>query len=194
MCQLNWSPIILKFRNLFTNVFKNLVPGLDLKVLNNLLCQTRKNGEEVLAAIFDHKNHPSITQSLKKCNFSFSFKARSLTDAESEMKSLDTNKVSNSSDLPTKILKQNLDFFSSSLSGHINKSISLSTLPSILKLAYIPQYIKNICDTRKVTIGLSYQINIKSLKIYCITKFPLLMNICSLNIFAQSSSSNDRKI
>ena len=45
-------------------------------------------------------------------NFNFAFKTVSLTDIEKEMESLNTNKASNSSDIPTKILKQNVDFFS----------------------------------------------------------------------------------
>ena len=60
------------------------------------------------------------------------------------MKSLNTNKASHSSDIPTKILKQNVDFFSPFILDYVNKSISSSTFPSILKLAgIIPVYEKN---------------------------------------------------
>ena len=61
----------------------------------------------------------------------------SLTDIEKEMKRLNTNKASHSSDIPTKILKQNVDFFSPFILDYVNKSMSLSTFPSILKLADI---------------------------------------------------------
>ena len=46
------------------------------------------------------------------CNFSFSFKTVSLTDVEKKMKSLDMSKASHSHDIPTKVLKQNVDFLS----------------------------------------------------------------------------------
>ena len=69
------------------------------------------------------------------------------------MKSLNTNKASHSSDIPTKILKQNLDLFSPFILGYVNKSISSSTFPSILKLADITPVYKK--DTTKVTIGIS---------------------------------------
>ena len=60
------------------------------------------------------------------------------------MKSLNTNKASHSSDIPTKIVKQNVDFFSPFMLGYANKSISLPTFPSILKLADItPVYKKD---------------------------------------------------
>ena len=61
----------------------------------------------------------------------------SLTDIEKEMKSLNTNKASHSSNIPTKTLKQNVDFFSPFILDYVNKSISSSTFPSILKLADI---------------------------------------------------------
>ena len=113
------------------------MPNLALKVPSNLLCQTPENGDEILAAIYKYQNHPSIKTILEKCNFSFSFKTVSLTDIEKEMKSLNTNKASHSSDIPTKILKQNVDFFSPFILDYVNKSISSSTFPSILKLADI---------------------------------------------------------
>ena len=50
------------------------------------------------------------------------------------MKSLNTNKAFHSSDIPIKIIKQNIDFFSPFILGYVNKSISLITFPSILKL------------------------------------------------------------
>ena len=131
----------------FNKYFQNLLPNLDLKVPSNLLCQTPGNGDEVLAAIYEYQNHPSIKTILENCNFGFSFKTVSLTDIKKEMKSLNSNKASHSSDMPTKILKQNLDFFSPFISGYVIKSISSST--SILKLTAITQYIKKIRYTRK---------------------------------------------
>ena len=60
---------------------------------------------------------------LEKCNFSFSFKTVSFTDIEKEM-SFNTNKASHSSDIPTKILKQDIDFFTPFIEGYVDKSIS----------------------------------------------------------------------
>ena len=88
-----------------SNYFQSLVPSFDLKVPSKLLWQTPKHSDEVLAAIYKYQNHPSIKTILGKCNFSFSFKINSLTDIEKEMKSLNTNKASLSSDIPTKVLK-----------------------------------------------------------------------------------------
>ena len=85
------------------------MPNSDLKVHSKLLCQTPENGE-VLTTICKYQNHPSIKTILKKCNFSFSFKTVSVTDIKKEMKSLNRNKVSHSSDIPRKILKHRFLF------------------------------------------------------------------------------------
>ena len=53
------------------------------------------------------------------------------------MRSLNTNKVSHSPDIPTQILKQNVDFFSPFTLGYVNKLTSSPTFPSIVKLADI---------------------------------------------------------
>ena len=68
----------------------------------------------------------------------------SLTDVEKELKRLNTNKASHSSDIATKLLKQNVDLFSPFILGCVDKSISSPTFPSILKLAdIIPVYKKD---------------------------------------------------
>ena len=137
------------------------MPDLDLKVPSKLLCQTPENGDEILTAICKYQSHPSIKTILEKCNFSFSFQAVFLTDIEKEMKSLNTNQASHSSDIPTKILKQNVDFFSPFTLGYVKKSISSSTFPSILKFGdIIPVYKKDSRYEKKLTIGqsVSYQI------------------------------------
>ena len=102
---------LIKNGNLLTHDFEiaetfnrncqNLVPNLDLEVPSNLHFQIPENGDEILAAIYIYQNHPRIKKTLEKCNLSFSFKRVSLTDIEQEMKSLNTNKASHSSDIPT---------------------------------------------------------------------------------------------
>ena len=49
----------------FNKYFQNLF-NLDLKVPRKILCQTPENGDEVLAAIYKHQNHPSIKTILEK--------------------------------------------------------------------------------------------------------------------------------
>ena len=90
---------------IFSKYFQNLVPNLALKIPNNYLCQTPENGDEILAGMCKYQNHPSIKTIFVKSNFSFPFKTVSLTDIGKEIKRLNANKASHSSDIPTKILK-----------------------------------------------------------------------------------------
>ena len=119
----------------------------------------------------------------------------SLTDIEKEMKSLNTNKGSHSSDIPTKILKQNVDYFSPFILDYVNKPISSSIFSSVLKLADIIPVYKKILDTRKVTISLSvsYQIYLKLLKMYFMIKFLLFLKTFSLNIKQVAGKTSVRK-
>ena len=180
----------------FNKYFQNVVPNLDLKVPSKLLCQTPENGDEVLAAIYEYQNHPSIKTILEKCNFSFSFKTMSLTDIGKEMKSLNTNKAFHSSDIPTKILKQNLDFFSPFILGYVNKSISSSTFPSILKLAdVIPVYKKDSLYEKSNYRPISVLPNLsKPLKMFCMTIFLLFLITFYLNIQLVSGKASIRKV
>ena len=56
--------------------------------------------------------------------FSFPFKTMSHTEIEKEIKSLDRNIASHSSDLPRKTIKTKTWFFSRFISGYLYKSIS----------------------------------------------------------------------
>ena len=59
------------------------------------------------------------------------------------LKNLSTTKASHSSNISTKILRQNVDFYSPFILDYVNKSISSPNFPSILKLADIIRIYKN---------------------------------------------------
>ena len=77
----------------------------------------------------------------------------SFTDIEKE-KSFNTNKASHSSDIPTKILKQDIDFFNPFIEDYVDKSISSTTFFSILKLAHIVPIYKNDSRCKKTNYQL----------------------------------------
>ena len=62
-------------------------------------------------------------------------------------------KASQQSDIPTKILKQNSDYFAEYFYENINQCISKSVLPSDLKLADVTPVYKKSRKTPKITIG-----------------------------------------
>ena len=74
---------------------------------------------------------------------SFSFGPVTSDNVLRKVKTLDTAKASQQSDIPTKILKQNSDYFAEYFYGNINQCISKSIFPSDLKLAGVaPVYRK----------------------------------------------------
>ena len=66
---------------------------------------------------------------------------------------LDTTKSSQKCDVPTKILKQNSDYFTRYLCGNINQCISKSMFPPNSKLADVTPVYKNKSKNCKIIIG-----------------------------------------
>ena len=179
----------------FIKYFQNLVPNLALKVLSNLLCQTLENSDEILAAIYKYQNHRGTKTILEKCNLSFSFKTVSLTNIEKEVKNLNTNKASHSSDILTEILKQNVDFFSPFILDYVNKSISSSTFSSILKLAdIIPVYKKDSRYEKSNYRPISVLLNLSKIfeNVLC-DQISSFLKVFSLNTKLVSEKASVRK-
>ena len=84
-----------------------------------------------------YKNHPSILtiQAKYKCNNKFSFTEVTTQDIEKESFDLETKKASQISDIPTTIIKENVDAFAHFLYTSINSSIKSSLFPSCLIFA-----------------------------------------------------------
>ena len=79
----------------------------------------------------------------KKKNYQSSFGLVAYHDVLKKVKILDTEKASQQSDISTKILKQNSDYFADYFYENIEQYISKSIFPSYLKLADVtPVYKK----------------------------------------------------
>ena len=117
----------------FGNVVKNLeinqYPNFD-PVINNVKDPT-------LRAILKYKDHPSILaiQNICKNQIKFASEEMDLASIEKETHNLKINKASQSSDIPTKIIKEKVDIFAEFLWKSINSSIKTFTFPSRLKSA-----------------------------------------------------------
>ena len=100
------------------------------------LSVNRVNSEDPLKnLVIKYKNHPSIRAILdKSLNMSFSLKTVSKKDIEKEILKLNVAKASQDLDIPTKIIKNNLDIFSDILSMELNKSLEICKFPSCLKM------------------------------------------------------------
>ena len=101
---------------------------------------------EMACKIF--KNHPSITGITKWIknlgNSTFSFNFISHDDIVKEINKLKSKKSSQTTDIPTKIVKVNVDIISNILYHNFNNLLSCSTFPTGMKYADVtPIHKKN---------------------------------------------------
>ena len=107
--------------------------------------------EPTLKAILKYRKHPSIIAIESKYRDVFV----EVNDAniEKEILNLNTNKASQNSDMPTKVIKENSDIFSSFLCTSFNSSRKTSKFRECLKLADIKPLYKKVKMFKMKTIG-----------------------------------------
>ena len=91
-----------------------------------------------LKEVHKYQSHSSILAIKEKYeDLIFSFSIVSLSNLQNELKRLDSSKSVHETDIPTKVLKENMDIFSCFLLNYFNNIIDSSSLPNHLKLANI---------------------------------------------------------
>ena len=148
---------------------------LELKLIINYNIQNVK--DPTLKAILKYEKHPSILAIRTKCNRNgaFSFREVSFKEIETGIRLLKLKKASQYSDIPAKIIKENLDIFSNFICESINNSIKSSIFPSCLKHADVTPLHKK-CNK-------SLKENYRPVSI-----FPILSKVFERSIFNQMSS------
>ena len=131
----------------FNKFFANIVPSLGLQCKDELLASVEHIQDPLEKIIEKFKQHPSIIAIMKhrpnKSNFSFSRVAK--RSIESLIKTLDSSKTIQKDNIPTKIIKENIDIMSNIFHEDINKCFSESFFPDDLKRAeVIPVFKKDI--------------------------------------------------
>ena len=105
----------------------------------------------------------------KKNNQSFSFVLVTYDEVLKIVNTLDAAKASRQSDIPTKILKQNSDYFAEYIYENINQCISKLIFPSDLKLADVtPVYKKKSKNSKDNYRSVSILSNISKIYERCI--------------------------
>ena len=118
-------------------LFGNIVKNLEINQYSNFDPVINHVKDPTLRAILKYKDHPSILAIQNNCKngIKFAFEEIDLASIEKEIHNLKMNKASQSSDIPNKFIKENVDIFAEFLWKSINSSIKSSTFPSCLKLA-----------------------------------------------------------
>ena len=127
--------------------------------------------DQVTNAVNKFRNHPIIImmKNEKKYDQSFSFGPVPYDDVLKKVKTLDTTKASQQSNIPTKTLKQNSDYFAEYFNKNINQCISKSIFPSDLKLADVtPVYNKKPKNSKDNYRPISLLFNISKIYERCI--------------------------
>ena len=99
-------------------------------------------------AIIKYKNHPSIKAIIDRVEKlgkpTFNFKFTSHKETEKEVNNLKIKQASQKSDIPLKIIKENVDIISYFLCHNFDNSLSCATFPTSMKYAdVIPTHKKD---------------------------------------------------
>ena len=127
-----------KVADVFNDFFINIVSNLKIETDHNCNLDFQRTGDPVLDAINKYKCHSSIAMIKSKTDkqLKFSFTPVQYEDILRKIKSLKVSKASQQSDIPTRILIYNSEYFGSYFYENINYCLGESLLfPHDLKLA-----------------------------------------------------------
>ena len=125
--------------NIFNEYFVNVVKIVGILTEEQTTYSATNQLSEVEMAIIKYKNHPSIkaiTDRMEKLGKpTFNFKFTSHEETEKEVNNLKIKKASQKSDIPLKIIKENVDIISYFLYHNFNNLLSCATFPASMKYA-----------------------------------------------------------
>ena len=140
----------LKTAEFLNNFFSNIVQNLNIARYTSEESFVDNISDPTLKAILKYRNHPSIIAIRKKYKISECFKFTEVDqkDIEKEFLQIDVNKASQSSDIPTKIVIENVDIFADFINFAIAKLNAYGFHLSALKL--IHDYLSNRKQRTKI--------------------------------------------
>ena len=124
---------------IFNDFFSNAVKNLNIITNNDVITDNFHVLDPVQRAILKYEHHPSILK-IKEAfgnGEKFSLVHCMYENVCEEIKSLNISKACPKSTLPSKIIKDNYDFFALKLHNDLNRSIDDGDFPNNLKLADI---------------------------------------------------------
>ena len=124
---------------IFNDFFSNVVKNLNIITNSDVVTDNLKGLDPVHRAILKYEHHPSVLKIKEAFGNSekFSLEHCMYENVCEEIKSLNISKACPKSTLPSKIIKDNYDFFALKLHNDLNRSIDDGEFPNNLKLADI---------------------------------------------------------
>jgi exonuclease III len=135
----------------FNSFFKDAVENLE--ITENRLLLDRINvsacADPVDIVIEKYKNHPSILKIKQEVqtNKEFNFTEVSLEMIEKEIKKLNTGKATKLGDIPSRLVKENINIFGPEMTKFMNNCFSDNEFPDELKLADVSPIFKKDITT-----------------------------------------------
>ena len=169
----------------FNEFFVNIVPSLKISPKENYETDVGNDNEPILNYINKFKNHPSIKviKSRKKEEQTFTSNYVSHEQFFNETRKLQTTKMTQQNDIPTKILKENSELFARYFHKNVDFCIENSIFPSDLRVVDVTPAFKKKSKTSKDNYRPSSILsNISKLKDVFATKCRLALIISHLNI------------
>ena len=116
----------LEAADILNTFFENIIKKLEINQYSNFDPVINNVKDQTFRAVLKHKDHSSILAIQTNCmnQIKFAFEELDLASIEKEIHNLKINKASQSSDIPTKIIKENVDIFAEFLWKSINSSIN----------------------------------------------------------------------
>ena len=143
----------IQIASLFNEYFVNIVKKLGLFTKEQSAMSTENSLSEVEIVIAKYGNHPSIiaiTEKMEKLgNPTFGFDFTSYEETVKEVNNLKIRKVSHKTDIPIRIIKENIDIVSYFLYHNFNNTLSCSTFPTAIKYAEVTPIHKKADRTDK---------------------------------------------
>jgi hypothetical protein len=136
---------------ILNSFFSNIVTNL---ALPQYICHDpgiKTINDPITRAVTKYLNHPSIIAIKEVCKegYSFSFSTIAREDFAKEIVNLDISKSSQDTDIPTKIIKENIDIFTDYIYPSFNECIETSVFPDCLKNANVTPIFKKGSKTSK---------------------------------------------
>ena len=115
--------------------FSNIITTLGIPQYNETEPVSHKIGDPLMKAIMKYRFHPSIVAIKKNCNsgLPFSFSQVERHEIMKEINNLKTNKATQSTDIPTKLIKENSDIFGDFIFGNYNNCVCSSNFSELLE-------------------------------------------------------------
>ena len=137
--------------------------------------------DPVIAAIEKYKRHPSILKIKKHIRVEsyFDFKHIDNKKKAEVLKDLNAKNVKQENNIPIKLIKENIELFSSVLSRMFNFYIDKASFPNSLKQADINPVHKKMTQMIKTTIDQSayYLLCLRLSKSVCMIKFMITLTV-----------------